>query len=71
MHSHAPPVGHNPHWAPSIGAVARDRSVLWWHTQPRAPYIVRAVRSPVIASSRTVRTSGSVHSDNAVTSAGQ
>ena len=33
----APPVGHTPHGAPSTGPVARQRSVLWCITQPRAP----------------------------------
>ena len=57
--------------AASIGPVARHRSVLWWVTQPRAPYMALAIRAPVSAMSWTSAISGSTSSGRSVGSAGQ
>ena len=59
------------HRGASMGPEARHRSVLWWVTQPLAPYITRAVWAPLTARSRTISTRGSTHSERAVGSAGQ
>ena len=49
-----------PYCGPSIGPVARHRSVLWCATQPRAPYMSRAVLAPVTDRSDTIAVSGSM-----------
>jgi hypothetical protein len=57
--------------APSMGAAARQTSVLWCATQPRAPYMALATFAPLRARSCVMRNSGSTHSPSAVGPAGQ
>ena len=53
------------------GLAVAQMSELWCATQPGAPYISRAMRAPVSASSPIMRSSGSTHSASALASAGQ
>ncbi|WP_243740862.1 hypothetical protein [Streptomyces sp. 8K308] len=49
----------------------RQPSVLWWATQPRAPYAFRAVRAPATRSSSRSVNSGSQQSSRLAGAAGQ
>ena len=49
----------------------RQRSVLWWATQPPQPYIVVAVLAPVSLRSRIIEKNGVLVSVRLHTSEGQ
>ncbi len=58
VESQAPPLCHMPAAAKSTTEDPRHPSVLWWVTQPRAPYSACAVRAPVTVRSLIMSNTG-------------